>query len=222
MCCDNGTDNASACLTTLAAQNRESRIARFPESQAWNRQKFHSKNHKKEWNRSKVVSRKIDSDSPSESHPITQKRPWNRTIRIARVSFRSQSLDSRREFLDSEQPIQCHYARNPNIILATSDLFSHTFREGISFPNFVERSILELPLSKLCAVPLTLQNRALFEGRKRVKKCQKREGRGVASNGRLFFVHLQCWEVLPFCRFQRQQCIKILCLRTLIFIHRWR
>ena len=27
---------------TLAAQNRESRIARFPESQAWNRQKFHN------------------------------------------------------------------------------------------------------------------------------------------------------------------------------------
>ena len=29
--------------------------------------------------------------------------------------------------------------------------------------------------------------------------------------GRLTFIHLQCWEVLPFCRFQRQRCIKILC-----------
>ena len=51
--------------------------------------------------------------------------------------------------------------------------------EGISFPNFLERSILRLPLSKLCAVPFALQNRALFEGEKRVKKG----GRGVASKG---------------------------------------
>ena len=29
--------------------------------------------------------------------------------------------------------------------------------------------------------------------------------------GRLIFIHLQCWEALPFCRFQRQRCIKILC-----------
>ena len=32
-----------------------------------------------------------------------------------------------------------------------------------------------------------------------------------SQNGRLIFIHLQCWEVLPFCRFQRQRCIKILC-----------
>ena len=32
--------------------------------------------------------------------------------------------------------------------------------------------------------------------------------------GRLIFVHLQCWEVLPFCRFQRQRCIKIRVLRA--------
>ena len=31
------------------------------------------------------------------------------------------------------------------------------------------------------------------------------------TSGRLIFIHLQCWEVLPFCRFQRQRCIKILC-----------
>ena len=36
--------------------------------------------------------------------------------------------------------------------------------------------------------------------------------RPTAGNiGRLIFIHLQCWEVLPFCRFQRQRCIKILC-----------
>ena len=32
-----------------------------------------------------------------------------------------------------------------------------------------------------------------------------------SSCGRLIFIHLQCWDVLPFCRFQRQWCIKILC-----------
>ena len=31
---------------------------------------------------------------------------------------------------------------------------------------------------------------------------------------RLIFIHLQCWEVLPFCRFQRQRCIKIRVLRA--------
>ena len=34
----------------FAAQNRESRIARFPESLAWNRQKFRTEKHKKEPN----------------------------------------------------------------------------------------------------------------------------------------------------------------------------
>ena len=51
-----------------------------------------------------------------------------------------------------------------------TDLFSRRFREGISFPEFVERSILKLTVSELCAVPLALQNRALFEGEKRAKR----------------------------------------------------
>ena len=54
------------------------------------------------------------------------------------------------------------------------DLFSRRFREGISFPNFLEMSILKLPLSKLCAVPLALQNRALFE-RERERERDKGE-----------------------------------------------
>ena len=33
----------------------------------------------------------------------------------------------------------------------------------------------------------------------------------TAMFGRLIFIHLQCCEVLPFCSFQRQRCIKILC-----------
>ena len=47
-----------------------------------------------------------------------------------------------------------------------TDLLSRRFREGISFPNFVERSILKLPLSKLCAVPFALQ----VEGEKKAKR----------------------------------------------------
>ena len=34
-----------------------------------------------------------------------------------------------------------------------------------------------------------------------------------AQHGRLIFIHLQCREVLPFGRFQRQRCIKIRVLR---------
>ena len=32
--------------------------------------------------------------------------------------------------------------------------------------------------------------------------------------GRLIFIHLQCWEVLPFLTVQRQQCIKFRVLRA--------
>ena len=46
--------------------------------------------------------------------------------------------------------------------------------QGISFPNFVERSILKLPLSNLRAVPFALQKRALFEGEKKAKRHQEK------------------------------------------------
>ena len=63
-----------------------------------------------------------------------------------------------------------------------TDLFSRKFREGISFPNFAERCIPELPLSKLCSVPFSLQNKALFEGKKRAKRCrEKGRRRGFAN-----------------------------------------
>ena len=48
------------------------------------------------------------------------------------------------------------------------------FQEGISFPNFAERPTLTLPLSKLCDVHFDLQNRALFEGKTRAKRCQEK------------------------------------------------
>ena len=64
------------------------------------------------------------------------------------------------------------------------DLFSRGFREGISFPKFVERSIPKLSLSKLCAVPLALQNRAFLEGRKGRKRCRdKGRKRGDQQRG---------------------------------------
>ena len=54
-------------VPNLVAQNRESRIARFPESRARNRQESSTEKQKNELNRSKVESQKIDSESPSES-----------------------------------------------------------------------------------------------------------------------------------------------------------
>ena len=52
------------------------------------------------------------------------------------------------------------------------------------FLNFLERSIPELPLSKLCAVPLALHNRALFEGEKMAKMCrEKGRRRGCQQRG---------------------------------------
>ena len=41
--------------------------------------------------------------------------------------------------------------------------------------------------------------------------CTRHES---TDHGRLIFIHHQCLEVLPFCRFQRQQCIKIRVLRA--------
>ena len=34
------------------------------------------------------------------------------------------------------------------------------------------------------------------------------------GNGRLIFIHIQCWEVLPFLTIQRQRCIKFRVLRA--------
>ena len=82
----------------LVAQNRESRIARFPESRARNRQKFRSEKQKNELNRSKVESQKIDSESPSESQPTNAEDD----LGIARFeSHDSESPDSRFRIADS-------------------------------------------------------------------------------------------------------------------------
>ena len=48
----------------------------------------------------------------------------------------------------------------------------------------MERCIPQLPLSKLCSVPFSLQNRALFEGGKRAKRCrEKGRKRGGQQRG---------------------------------------
>ena len=67
--------------------------------------------------------------------------------------------------------------------MSEPDPFSRRFREGISFPNFVEGSILKLPLSKICAVPFALHNRALFKGEAGQKGAQKREEEGWPAEG---------------------------------------
>ena len=51
-------------------------------------------------------------------------------------------------------------------------------------PNFVERCILKLLLSKLCTVPLSVQNRALSEGGGWAKRCpEKGRKRGGQHRG---------------------------------------
>ena len=53
-------------------------------------------------------------------------------------------------------------------------------------------------------------------GRWGTKMCNWAQGdRSGRPVGRLIFIHLQCWVLLSFCRFQRQRCIKIRVLRAL-------
>ena len=90
-------------------------------------------------------------------------------------------------FLGNEKSAQSVWL-NAQDVRAKTDLFSRRFREGISFPNFAERSFPKLPLSKPSAVPFALQNRALFEGRKRAKrrreKGRKRGGQQRGQKGK--------------------------------------
>ena len=111
---------------------------------------------------------------------------------------RNRSIGQKRRGSFSREKCVCIVSRVPGGVLGggvwvgfvwvvggvVSNLFSRGFREGISFPKFVERSILKLPLSKLCAVPLPLQNRAFFEGRKGRKRCrEKGRKRGDQQRG---------------------------------------
>ena len=65
-----------------------------------------------------------------------------------------------------------------------------------------------------CMVSRKYRRDTFLVGRLSHLKCHSR-ARGFAPNfGRLIFIHLQCWEVLPFCCFQRQRCIKVRVLRA--------
>ena len=67
----------------------------------------------------------------------------------------------------------------------------------------IERKAVDLILLKIqeTSPTLSLQNNLSCS-------CIKKPLR------RLIFIHLQCWEVLPFGRFQRQRCIKVRVLRA--------
>ena len=55
----------------------------------------------------------------------------------------------------------------------------------LTLPEVVERCLPELPLSKLCSVPFSLQNKTHFEGEKRAKRCrEKGRKRGGQQRGR--------------------------------------
>ena len=97
---------------------------------------------------------------------------------------------------------------SPQISLQYSetDLFSRRFREGTSFPNFAERSTLKLTLSKLFAVPLALQNRALLEGEKKAKRHpekgdeeggQQRGPKGKRTRERGYTENTPCQPIPP-------------------------
>ena len=62
-----------------------------------------------------------------------------------------------------------------------TDLFSLRFQEGISFPNFGERSILELPLSSSALCPLLYRTEHFSRGGKGAKRYREKGGKGVAS-----------------------------------------
>ena len=57
-----------------------------------------------------------------------------------------------------------------------TDLFSSRFQEGISFPNFVERSILEPPLSKTLRSVLCSTEQSTFQGGEKGEKVPRKSG----------------------------------------------
>ena len=143
--------------------------------------------------------RALWSDRPNCSHNVSQK-----VKRIRRVSDSGELVSGKcldggnialvlgpRLLVDTNCETSRTLILKAFLGLKISDLFSRRCREGISFPNFVERSIPKLALSKLRAVPCALQNRALFEGEKRAKRCRekgkKRDGqrRAKRKKGRL-------------------------------------
>ena len=99
-------------------------------------------------------------------------------------AFNSRARSASRMLLTHARYSRRRASSQMKTLTSLTDLFSRRFREGISFPNFVDRFILKMSLSKICAVPFALQNRALFEGENRVKRCpEKGRKRGGQQRG---------------------------------------
>ena len=63
------------------------------------------------------------------------------------------------------------------------DPFSHRFREGISFPNFVESASSKCPSPRSVLCPLLYRTEHFSRGRIGRKGARRRGGRGVANRG---------------------------------------
>ena len=94
---------------------------------------------------------------------------------------------------------------------ATSHLTLFQADFGKEFPSwtlFVERSILSLLLSKLCAVRFALQNRALFEGEKMAKRYrEKGRKRGCEKRSATLFWFLSTTVLFRTLPHQRACCL---------------
>ena len=71
-------------------------------------------------------------------------------------------LLANRAFVPCQKDGFCTKRRKMTNFHSNPDLFSRRFREGISFPRFVGEVHPELPLSKLCAVPLGSTEQSIF------------------------------------------------------------
>ena len=94
---------------------------------------------------------------------ITFKRFARIASKLRLVIFTAPKRDSQRKFNSGTLKRFARIGPSKTLILGR-----------IFFPNFVERSILKLPLSKLCAVPFAPRSRALFWGEKRAKSRQEK------------------------------------------------
>ena len=105
----------------LAARNCESRIARFPESQAWSRQTFCNEKQNIGWNRSKV-----------ESQKSVQNRHLNRILSMLKATL--ESHDSYRMILNRPNT---RFRIADSVPLRPLTCFGHTFWIFFFKPCFV-------------------------------------------------------------------------------------
>ena len=104
---------------------------------------------------------------------------------------------------------------------------THLFSE-VTGPQQFERTKKKCPmdLRKLLTPFLLTPLQRDFETmrRKEAKKNTQKErkssqGKKKEETGKLIFIPVQCWEVLPFLTIQRQRCMKILCPKGPAFLY---